>query len=865
MLHRRVSRARKPTDDEIARELRDHVELETEAAGGDGDAPSRARRRFGNLGRTTEDIRAVWHWTWLDNLRQDVRVGWRGLRRSPVYASAAAVTLALGIGGSTAVFSFGDHILRRPFPLLPQNELVWIVQRSKQCPGCSGAASPGAYVALRDHARTLSAVSAVSSWRAALNGPSGSDLVQGYLVTANLFSTIGAPFALGHGFSAGSDRPGHDAVVVLSFEFWRRRFQESAGVLDSVVVINGRPRHVVGVLAPDVVFPMAADAYAPLVLTSADEDNYGGRYLDVFARLAPGSSMRAAEAEGALISRRLAITSPATDADWTVSERPLRTFHTDDARPLIDIFIVAVALVLLAACMSVANLALARAAARRREMAVRAALGGRRARLVRHVFVEALLVAVTGGVLGIGLAAWGIHAATGIIPRSMSDIVPGFAQVTIDTPAVAFAATLCVATTLLFATLPALRASQIHLTSVLGDGSRGNAGDAHGTRLRAVLVVAEVSVALVLLSGSALLTRSVRNMLNGNPGIRRDHLLTMPLSLAATMTGSAERVVIRRLDERLHATPGVLGAGLTSTTPLSNSSWGTAFGIPGRPSQHGHDALSATDERVTPDYFRTMGIRVVTGRGFDARDLDSARRAVVVSESMRREFWSDADPVGQVITIDSLPWTIVGVASDVWHGGMDESLPNEIYRPVQQAPQHLAELEVWTAGEPRAMAIAIRRVIAAVEPSVAVGQIMTMREMEARHVSPFRFTADVVSAFAVVTLLIAVVGLYGIIAYGVAQRTREIGVRIALGATRRDILSHIALGALRLTATGVLVGGAGALGFAQLLRFALYGVTAADPRTPLLIAAFVLVVGLVAALVPAWRAAQLNPTIALRE
>lgn len=862
-----------PGDDEIRREIADHLELEAEdvaryGAGG-GEATATAHRHFGNTTFVAEEMRAIWHPTWIEQLVQDLRHGVRGLRHSPAYTLTATITLALGIGASTAVFSLGDHVLERPFPQLPENELVWIVQRSPhECPTCDNA-SPASLIALRERATTLSAVGAAQLWRASLNGHGDdpSDLVNGYRVTPNLLSLAAVPFALGTGFSRDAGAPGRDGVAILSYDYWHQRFNGSRGVLDSTIMLDGAPRRVVGVLANGIAFPEAVDVYTPLVLTAADANNHASRYLDLFGRLAAGATVADAQREGARIGMQMARESPKTDAGWVLLPRPINAFHNDDTIMLVRIFAVAVALVLVAACVSTANLSLARTSARRREMALRAALGGRRGRLARHLLTEALLVSLAGSALGLGFAAWGIRAASGIMPPSMARYSPGLAFVRVDGRALAFTLALCITVTLLFALAPVVRATRVPLSAVLAGGGRGSAGDTHGTRLRSTLVVVEVSVAIIVLSAAALLTRSARNMVNGDPGVRLDHVLTMQLSLPRGTSDSSARDFVSRLDGRLRNTSGVLAAGVVSTTPLSNNWWGTIFSVPGRPPQPNGSPLTANDQRITGDYFRAMGIRIVSGRSIDAGDRadTSAQRVAVINHYMASHLWPNVDPLGRTVVIDSVPWTIVGVAADVHHGGLDESMRNEIYRAAAQAPSTAMDLEVWTAGDPRAMREPIRFAIASVDPRAAVGDVMTMREMEARHISPFWLIADVVNTFAIIVVLIAVVGLYGVIAYGVAQRRRELAVRMALGASRRDIVSYVAGGAVRLTSIGVAIGVGGAVAFARLLAAVLYGVPAGDPATLASVAVLLITASIAAALIPCWRAARVHPAHSLSE
>ena len=862
-----------PTSDEIARELRDHLELEAEEISARGvdaaTAADLAHRRFGNLTAAMEDVRTVWRVAWIDQLSRDVRHGIRGLRRAPVYTIAATTTLALGIGASTAVFSLGYHILDRPFPLLPQDELVWIVQRSpRQCLTCD-VASPGAYEALRGQATSLSAVGAAQLWRATLRGAGNApgDLVHGYLVSANLFRLVAAPFALGRDFPTDADHPGQSGVAVLSYDFWQRRFHGSRGVLDSTIMLDGAPRRVVGVLTRHVVFPTESQFYLPLVLTAADANDHASRYLDIFGRLAAGATVAGAQREAAVLSAQLAREYPRTNAGWQLVPRPLRSFHTDDLLLLVRVFAVAAALVLLAACLSVANLALARTSARRREVALRAALGGQRGRLVRTLLVEALLVAFGGGLIGVGLAAWGIRAAENIVPAEFARYSPGMALTHVDGRALAFTLVMCVITAVMFAALPALRVTRAPLSSVLTDGGRGSAGDAHGTRLRAALVVVEVSVALALLSAAVLLTRSVRNMMRGDPGVRLDHVLTTHLSLPRGTSDSAARVFITHLDERLRAERGIIQAGVVSTTPLSNNWWGTTFAIPGREPQPDGSPLVANDQRITPGYFGTMGIRVLSGRGIGMGDRaeGGAQRVAVINHYMAKHLWPGEDPVGRTITIASQPWTVVGVSSDVRHGGLDAPLRYEIYRPAVQVPSTAMDLVAWVTGDLRPMRDRLRQAVAEVDPAAALGEIMSMRDMDAQHVSPFRLMAGVVATFAATAMLIALVGVYGVIAYDVTQRRREMAIRMALGATAGRIVSRVVGGALRLALIGIVIGGAGGFAFDHLLRAVLYGVPSGDPVTPLAMAGLLLLASLAAALIPSWRASRLNPVISLHD
>ena len=851
----------RPNDDEIDRELRDHLELDAEALGAAADPRSAARRRFGNVTGIGESVREVWRWAWLEQLEQDARHGWRALIRSPAYSGAVVITLALGVGAGAAMFSFSEAI-HRPFPQLAQDRLVWITQRSATCPDCDEV-SPAALAAMRARARSIQPIG-VAGWRTSLGTAEGSEMLSGFEVSPNAFTLIGAPFALGRGFAAGADRSGASPTTVLSYKFWQERFGGSRGVLDSAITIGGKARTVVGVLGKDIVFPMAADVYAPLPFNAADAQNYGARSLNAFARLTPGATIDAARAEAATVAAELARESPTTDSGWALAVRPITRYHTDDIVIIERIAGIAALLVFLAACMSAANLALSRITARRGELALRGALGVGRWRLARHLLTEALLVSLVAGAVGVVLAIWALHALRGAMPADFAAYAPGWAHLGIDARALAFTFAVSVLAMAAFALLPVVRGTRVDLAGVLADGGRASTGGARGTRTRSVLVVLEVAIAIVLLTAATLFAESVRNMLRGDPGVRIEHALVMNVSLPAGLTDSAVSDAYRRLDQNLNAAPGVRAAGFTTTTPLSNNFWGETFQIPGRPPEPYGQPLNANNQQVTPGYAAASGLRVVAGRMIASSDVAGAPRAIVVNEKLARAMWPGVSPLGRVMIVEGAEWNVVGVVADVHHGGFDEPVRYTMYRSLYQSPTRVGDLAVWTDGDPAQMRDPIRRVVERTDPAMALGRMTTMDAMQARHVSPFRMMASMLAVLALVTMTIAVVGLYGLIAYGVAQRTREIGVRMALGARPTDILSQVGGGALKLAALGVLFGVAGAAAFARLLTSMLYGVTASDPRTFVSVAVVLLAVALAAALVPSWRASRVDPTVALR-
>ena len=874
MLRRFIARLTKrgaPTDDEIARELRDHLELEaaalasSSAATDSSDARFHAQRNFGNMTNLSEAVHDVWHWTWLEQLEQDVRHGLRAIARSPLYAAAVVITLAMGIGAASAVYSL-SRAIHNPFPRLSSDRLLWITQTNASCGVDCTQTSPAALAALQSRAPAIAAIGALRSTMA-LRSANGSEALNGFAVSPAAFETIGAPFAAGRGFPGDAGRPGSPSYVILSYDFWQRRFGGSRGVVDSTITLADRPFTVAGILAKDVIFPTAADVYTPFVLRAEEASNYAARRYDVFARVAPGTSVAQAAAVVSTIGAQLARESPRTDSGWVLRARPIADYHTDDVAILVQISGIAALLVFLAAGMSAANLALSRLAARQHELALRTALGVRRWRLARHLLTESLLLSLIAGVAGAALAMWGVHAIRDAIPANFAVFIPGWARLGLDGRTLTFTFTAAVLAMMAFAGLPVLRATRVNLSGVLSEGGRASTGGVRSTRVRATLIVLEVSIALVLLTAATLLTRSVRNMVRGDAGVRLDHALVMSLTLPPQMSDSTKVAFYRRLEASLAREPGVRAAGITTTTPLSNNFSGVGIRIPGRPPEPNGRGLSANDQHVSPGYALAAGMHIEEGRMLDARDDASptAQRAIVVNRYMADAMWPHESAIGRIVLIGDGRWTVVGVSSNVYHGGLDEPLRNTVYRSIYQVPLSYASIAVWTDDDPSLMRDAIRGVVARTDPSVAVGDMMTMIEMRARHVSAFSMMAAMLAVLAIVTMTIASVGLYGLIAYSVAQRTREIGVRIALGARPIDILTHTGSGAVKLTMVGIVFGAAGGALFARLLTVMLYRVTAGDPATFVAASLALLAIALTAALIPSWRAARVDPTVALRD
>jgi predicted permease len=807
----------------------------------------------------------VWHWTWLEQLEQDVRHGLRAISHRPLYAVAVVITLAMGIGAASVVYSM-SHAIHDPFPRLSRGNLLWITQSNATCGVDCTQTSPAALAALQTRAPSITAIGTFHR-SIALRSSNGSEALRGFGVSPSTFEAIGASFAAGRTFPKDAGQPDAPGFVILSYDFWQRRFGGSRGVIDSSITLGERPFTVTGVLGKGVIFPTAADVYTPSVLRAEDASNYASRQYDVFARVAAGASFAQAAAEVSTIGAQMVRESSRTDSGWALRARPIADYHTDDVSVIVQISAIAALLVFLAACMSAANLSLSRLAARRHELALRAALGVRRWRLARHLLTESLLLSLVAGAIGALLARQGVHAMRGAIPADFAAFIPGWARLELDGRALAFAFATAVVAMLAFAALPVLRATRVDLSGVLSEDGRASTVGVRTTRVRSTLLVLEVGIALVLLTAATLLTRSVRNMIRGDAGVRLEHALVMHLTLPPQMNDSSKVDFYRRLDANLQGERGVRAGGITTTTPLSNNSTGVVFEIPGWSPEPNGRPLAANDQHVSPGYAAATGMHIEDGRMIGAQDEPSptAQRAIVVNRFMADAMWPHENAIGRVLTIDDIQWTVVGVASNVYHGGLDEPLQYTVYRSIYQSPNAYSSVAVWTTGDPAVMRDAIRGVVARTEPTVAVGDMMTMIEMQARHVSAFTMMAGMLAVLAIVTTTIAAVGLYGLIAYGVAQRRREIGVRIALGARPADILSHMAGGAVKLTMLGIVFGVTGGALFARLLGAMLYRVTAADPATFVSVSFTLLAIAVTAALIPSWRATRVDPTVAMRD
>ncbi len=803
-------------------------------------------------------------------IRQTIRT----LARSPGFSIAAIVALALGIGGNTAMFSLVNAVLLRPLPYNNPGRLVVLSQTLLSRGGQGNDASAADFLDWRDRARSFEHMAAFTGAAFNLTGRDRPLQVIGLMVSPGLFSTLGIAPALGREFLPGEEKPGANQSVILSDALWRRNFGADRSVIGKTISINQQPYNVAGVMPPGFqFFGREYELWVPLVL-DADRSKASFHYLLAIARLKPDATLEQARAEMDAIARQLAIEHPRTNQGFGAKAVPLAEELVGDVRVPMLVFMGAVAFVLLIACANVANLLLVRASGRQTEFAIRAALGAGRGDLVRRLLSESILLALAGGALGILIAQWCIRA---LIVLSPADI-PRLEEVGVDLPVLIFTLGVAIVTGILFGLAPAAQLSKIDLNDALKEGSRGASGAGRGRRTREVFVVAEIALALVLLVGAGLMIRSFAALLKTNLGFRSDSLLTMNVSVEPEqyaaeplMAADFERVV-----ESIRAIPGVLSVAAATNLP-SNGGWnqGRAFTIAGGPPLKPGEIQGAGYMSVSPSYFRTVGIPLLRGREFTDQDRHGAPDVIIISDAMARRFFPGEDPIGRRIVCASVqfrarslgapvPREVVGIVGSVRHAGLGVELSEEMYTPQAQNVLPFTYFIVRTANDPGRLAPAVTSAVNAVLKDSAVVNVKTVDRRLQESVARPRFQMLVLGAFAGVALLLAAIGIYAVMAYSVAERTREIGIRMALGADSSSVLRLVLSSALRLAGTGVVLGLAGSFAATRFLASLLHEVQPNDAATFVVVTLVIVATSTLTSLIPAWRAAQTDPARALR-
>ncbi|HTQ55801.1 MAG TPA: ABC transporter permease [Bryobacteraceae bacterium] len=811
----------------------------------------------------------------MEFLLQDIRYALRVLRRSPGFLLVSVLALALGIGATTAIFSVVDAVVLKPLPYRDSGQLVqlWMRFTGIGIPNDENWVSAPEFQDLQQN-RSFSRIAAIGGASFNINIGGVPERIEAGVVSAAFFPLLGIQAQLGRVFLPEEGRPGREHVVLLSDGLWRRRFGADPGVIGRTLILNGQSNQVVGVLPPGFDMPHDAEVWMPLVFKPADltPDNRGSHGLRVIARIRSGLTIAQARDDMAAVSRRIVEQNPNYPYkryNFTVIVVPLLEQQIGDIRLALWVLMGAVSLVLLIACGNVANLLLARASARQREIAVRQALGVGRWRLARQLLTESVLLSLAGGAAGLLLA----FGALRLLIAASATSFPRVAETRMDPGVLLFTLLVSLATGILFGLAPVFQASRQDTHDTLKEGGRGGAGG-HSQRLRSALVVGELALSLALLAGSGLLIRSFLRLQEVDAGFRADGVLTMRVSLPEEKYPTPEktRAFYRELLSHVRQLPGVDAAGAVTGLPLSGTGWSgtTTIDTPAVPPSQ---TTPEADQRpVMPGYFEAMGIPLLRGRYFDQRDNETAAPVAIVDETLARTYWPHQDAVGQRIKQggrqSSAPWrTIVGVVRHVRYRTLESPSRVEFYWPYAQTSFTLGgmSLAIHTQSDPLLLANAVQHQVAALDPDQPVYRIRTMRELMDESMARRRFSMWLLAIFAGVALLLAAVGIYGVMSYAVARRAHEMGIRMALGARGANIVWLVLGQSLLLTGAGLAIGLVGSLLLTRLLATLLFDVRASDPLTYAIVAAFLAAVALLASFLPAWRATNIDPVRALRE
>jgi putative ABC transport system permease protein len=795
----------------------------------------------------------------------DLKFALRQLLKSPGFTFVAVFTLALGIGACTAIFSVINGVLLRPLDY-PEAERLMVLKETQLPDFSQFSVSPPNFLDWEKQLKSFERMAAYNGTSLNLTGDREPQRLVGVKATAHYFDVYRIKPVLGRTFLSEEDAPGKEKVVVLSHPLWQRLFGGAENVIGRPLQLNGEPYTIIGVAPAGFGAAANTDAWVPMAFP-ADEtagDNRGAHYINVIARLKAGVTPAQADAELKVLAAQLAKQYPDSNKGWGAFAVRLLDYTVRDVRAVLYTLLGAVGCVLLIACANIANLLLARASARHREISIRAALGAGRGRLMRQLLTESVLLAVVGGTLGILFAKWGLDALLALAPASL----PRIAAIQLDATVLAGSMALSLLTGVIFGLAPAWLAARTDVNEALKQGSRGSTeGGARG-RLRGTLVVVEVAAALVLLAGAGLLVRSFVTLAHVDPGFTPEHATLLRLSLPGKKYGKpAQQVAFAdALLARLAALPGVTAVGMTHAMPIVGD-WVLGFTLNGRPPIAPSDLPNTNYYSVTPGYFPAMGIRLVRGRLFNERDDAKAPRVALINETLARQHFPHEDPIGKQINVTNGPDTwreIVGIVSDVKQYGVDRPTTNQTYEPYAQQPYGNPNFVIRTAGPPAAILSSLRPAIYAVDKDQPVASIRPLEAIMADNIARQRFAMTLLTVFAVVALIIAAVGIYGVMAYTVTQRTGEIGIRLALGAQPRDVLQLILTHGGKLVGAGLLLGLVLALAGGRIVQSILFSTNARDPLTFAAITTLLALVALVACLLPARRATKVDPMVALR-
>ena len=833
------------------------------------------RTKLGLLWRSTSAFwDALWMQTyrWEDEMFQDLRYGARMLLKNPGFTLIAVLTLSLGIGANTAIFSFVNAILLRPLPYRSADRLVLVWENNLQRGWNRAGPSAPTFLDWQEQSQAFEDLALLEPGSGTFTGLGEPRQIPALRVTTNFLPLLGAQLTRGRLFSTAEGGEGRQNVVIITHGLWVQSYGSDANVIGSKMQLDGLPYTIIGVLAPDFSFPLASDLFVPWDRGELRQRDRRDHDFGVIGRLKRGVTVEQADTELNTISQRLAKSYPEM-AQWGVTVVPLQRALVEYIRPALLVLLGAAGFVLLIACSNVATLLVARGASRQREIAIRSALGASRWRLARQFLAESLLLGVAGGVLGLLIAVWGADLLKVLVPQQIpipdASAEAFLPSVNLDARVLSFSLLLSLATSFIFGLAPALAAAKTDPNEALKEGGRGISGGLRQQRLRSLLVVSEIALALVLLLGAGLMIRTFWQLQQVNPGFQADHLLTAEIELPSD-TKYKERqeqaAIFERFLDRVRAMPGVRAAAFAQIVPLTQHEDDTGFLIDGRDPRSQSENMTAEFRVVSADYFHTLAIPVLQGRGFTEYDRAETPRVVVIDSSLARLYWPNENPLGQQLRFrrQGALYEIVGVVGAVKHGGLDKQAKPTIYAPFLQVPRMRMSLLLRTTLAPASLANDVKAAVWAVDKDQPIYNLKTMDEIIAETKSTPRLTLVLLSLFSGLALLLAAVGLYGVMSYLVAQRTHEIGIRLALGAQAGDVLKLIVGQGMALALLGVSLGLGAALALTRLMARLLYGVSATDPLTFAVVALLLSLIALLACYLPARRATRIDPLVALR-
>lgn len=804
----------------------------------------------------------------MESFIRDLRYGIRFLLANRGFSAVVILALAVGIGANAAIFSVVNSIILRPLPYSDPDRVVMIWMDNRRMGIPEDIHSYPNYVDYRDQNGSFESVAAYSGISVNLVGAGEPERVIGAMATANLFEVLGVKPVLGRTFTTEEEQMGKHQVVVIGNGLWQRRFGANPDVIGQTVLLSDVSRTVIGVMPQGFKFPhQDAELWIPMALNEQVRGARGSFSFFAIGRLKPGVRLEQAKADMGAIAERLQQQYPDVLEGYGVNLMPLHQQVVGNVKPALLALLGAVGFVLLIACANVANLLLARAAVREREIAIRLAIGASRRRIVRQLLTESLLLALAGGALGVLLAVWGLDLLVSMSPRD----IPRIDEIRIDRAVLGFTLGVSVLTALLFGLFPAWQSSRPDLNDSLKEGGRDSRSGARGRRIRSALVVAEIALSLVLLVGAGLMVRSFMRVQDLNLGFKPDHLLTMNLQLSRSRyQGRLSQAFFSELIQRVERLPGVESAGAITAVFIPGLASSSNFSIEGRPPAPPSEQVEAPIDFVTPGYFRTMGIPLLSGRGFTEQDGPDQPQVVIINNTFARLFWPNEDPLGKRLKFggpdSEAPWlTIVGIVGDMRRTGLDAAVRCETFLPyTQRSFAGFMTLVTRTTSDPSKLAAAVRDEIRAIDPNQTISHVTTVDRLLDEMIAQRRLNTILFGIFAAVAMILAAVGIYGVVSYSVTQRNHEIGVRMALGANRRDVLRLVMGHGAILTSFGIAIGLIGAWLITRVMSSLLFEVSATDPMTFAVIAGLLAIVSLGASGVPARRAARVDPLAALR-